>query len=68
MTAAHALTSSEAPLLELRRLTVHYGAVTALRGVDLSDNQLTELPESIFAGLHGLTVLYENLKLTIFIK
>ena len=39
MTAAHALTSSEAPLLELRRLTVHYGAVTALRGVDLSLRQ-----------------------------
>ena len=39
MTAAHALTPSEAPLLELRRLTVHYGAVTALRGVDLSLRQ-----------------------------
>jgi len=39
MTAAHALTPSEAPLLELRRLTVRYGAVTALRGVDLSLRQ-----------------------------
>jgi branched-chain amino acid transport system ATP-binding protein len=39
MTAAHALTPSEAPLLELRRLTVHYGAVKALRGVDLSLRQ-----------------------------
>jgi branched-chain amino acid transport system ATP-binding protein len=39
MTAAHALIPSEAPLLDLRRLTVHYGAVTALRGVDLSLRQ-----------------------------
>ncbi|MCX5966796.1 MAG: ABC transporter ATP-binding protein [Cyanobacteria bacterium] len=39
MTAAHALLPSEAPLLELRRLTVRYGAVTALRGVNLSLRQ-----------------------------
>ena len=39
MTAAHALASSNEPLLELRRVTVRYGAITALRGVDLSLQQ-----------------------------
>jgi branched-chain amino acid transport system ATP-binding protein len=36
MTAAHDLPLLKGPLLELRRLTVRYGAITALRGVDLS--------------------------------
>jgi branched-chain amino acid transport system ATP-binding protein len=37
--AAHDLASTSVPLLELRRLTVRYGAITALRGVDLSLRQ-----------------------------
>ena len=36
MTAAHDLPPQDRPLLELRRLTVRYGAITALREVDLS--------------------------------
>ncbi len=44
MSAAHSATAASpdaaaAPLLELRRLTVHYGAIPALRGLDLSLGQ-----------------------------
>lgn len=44
MSAAHATTAAsgaavEVPLLELRRLTVHYGAIPAVRGLELNLQQ-----------------------------